>query len=123
MEVQFEHICSRLFYSGLLVAMVTDRDGVIILKCVSEKAKENMTGPIIPSTFAIANNQASKLGLQHNKSIISVFDEYQIIQLDQSPFTITLIAESDANTGLFINLGDDLLNITKPLVEAINNEL
>jgi mitogen-activated protein kinase kinase 1 interacting protein 1 len=78
MENKFNEICSRLFYSGLLVAMVTDRDGVIILKSkwkkivdislnkkkltrfclgVSDKAKENMTEPIIPTTFAIANNQ------------------------------------------------------------------
>lgn len=32
MESNFNQMCSRLFYSGLLVAMVTDRDGVIILK-------------------------------------------------------------------------------------------
>lgn len=32
MEAKFNEVCSGLFYSGLLVAMVTDRDGVIILK-------------------------------------------------------------------------------------------
>ena len=32
MEAKFKEICDRLFYSGLLVAMVTDRDGVILLK-------------------------------------------------------------------------------------------
>ncbi|KAI9258397.1 Ragulator complex protein LAMTOR3 [Helicostylum pulchrum] len=121
MEAKFNDICTRLFYSGLLVAMVTDRDGVIILKSVSEGAKENMTEPTIPTTFAITNNQASasKLGLQHNKSIISVYDKYQVIQLDQSPLIITLIAESTANTGLFMNLGDNLLELTEPLVEAM----
>ncbi|KAI8048441.1 Ragulator complex protein LAMTOR3 [Thamnidium elegans] len=131
MEAKFNDICMRLFYSGLLVAMVTDRDGVIILKSVSEEAKENMTEPTIPTTFAITNNQASvvvqkkknheasKLGLQHNKSIISVYDKYQVIQLDQSPLIITLIAESTANTGLFMNLGDNLLELTEPLVEAM----
>ncbi|KAI9342174.1 Ragulator complex protein LAMTOR3 [Pilaira anomala] len=121
MEAKFNEICTRLFYSGLLVAMVTDRDGVIILKSVSEDAKENMTEPTIPTTFAITNNQASKLGLQHNKSIISVYDNYQVIQLDQSPLIITLIAESNANTGLFMNLGDNLLELTEPLVEAMKD--
>lgn len=94
-----------------------------------------MTEPIIPTTFAIANNQASsivvqkkyheviknkeepiitdffpefeqasKLGLEHNKSIISVYEKYQVIQLDQTPLIITLIADSTANTGkIFLN--------------------
>ncbi|KAI8065391.1 Ragulator complex protein LAMTOR3 [Gilbertella persicaria] len=120
MESHFDETCQRFFYSGLLVAMVTDRDGVIVLKSSSEKVKDNMTEPIIPTTFAIANNQASKLGLGHNKSIIGVYDQYQIIQLDQAPFVITIIAESNANTGLFRNLGNDLLKLTKPLVESMN---
>ncbi|KAK4509530.1 uncharacterized protein ATC70_007882 [Mucor velutinosus] len=120
MEANFNQVCSRLFYSGLLVAMVTDRDGVIILKSVSDKAKESMSEPIIPTTFSIANNQASKLGLAHNKSIISVYEQYQVIQLDQSPLIITLVADSTANTGLFMNLGNDLLKFTEPLIDAMN---
>ncbi|KAI8646610.1 Ragulator complex protein LAMTOR3 [Parasitella parasitica] len=120
MESNFNQICSRLFYSGLLVAMMTDRDGVVILKSVSDEAKEAMTEPIMPTTFAIANNQASKLGLEHNKSIISFYEKYQVIQLDQSPLIITLIANSTANTGLFMNLGNDLLKLTEPLVNALN---
>lgn len=89
---------------------------------VSDNAKDSMIEPVIPTTFAIANNQvsciltlkrtqiyhevtkpiilkASKLGLQHNKSIISVYDQYQVIQLDQTPLIITLIADTSANTG------------------------
>ncbi|OBZ89074.1 Ragulator complex protein LAMTOR3-A [Choanephora cucurbitarum] len=120
MESQFDEACQRLFYNGLLVAMVTDRDGVVVLKSASEKVKHNMTEPTIPTTFTIANNQASKLGLGQNKSIISMYDHYQVIQLDQAPFVITLIAESNANTGLCTNLGQDLLKLTAPLVEAVN---
>ncbi|KAI9483178.1 MAG: Ragulator complex protein LAMTOR3 [Benjaminiella poitrasii] len=122
METQFEQACSRFLYSGLLVASLTDRDGVIILKCMSEKANESMVEPIIPTTFAIANNQASKLTLKRNKSIISVCNKYQIIQLDQAPFIITLVAESSANTGLFMNLGNELLELTKPLVDMVNEQ-
>ncbi|KAI8356169.1 Ragulator complex protein LAMTOR3 [Blakeslea trispora] len=120
MESQFDEACQRLFLDGLLLAMVTDRDGVIVLKSASEKAKDSMTEPTIPTTFTVANNQASKLGLGQNKSIISIYDQYQVIQLDQSPFVITLIAESYANIGLCTNLGQDLLKLTEPLVEAVN---
>ncbi|CEP17610.1 hypothetical protein [Parasitella parasitica] len=121
MESNFNQVCSRLFYSGLLVAMVTDRDGVVILKSsVCDEAKEAMIEPTMPTKFTIANNQASKLGLEHNKSIISVYEQYQVIQLDQSPLIITVIANSKANTGLFMNLGNDLLKLTEPLVNALN---
>ncbi|KAG2194424.1 hypothetical protein INT47_003135 [Mucor saturninus] len=119
MESKFTEICSRVFYSGLLVAMVTDRDGVIILKSVSDKAREDMTEPMIPITFAIANNQASRKREYDIMSIISVYEKYQVIQLDQAPLIITLVADSAANTGLFMNLGKNILELTEPLVEAM----
>jgi hypothetical protein len=32
MEAKFEELCSKLFYNGLIAALVTDRDGVVLLK-------------------------------------------------------------------------------------------
>ncbi|KAI8989408.1 Ragulator complex protein LAMTOR3 [Pilobolus umbonatus] len=122
MEAQFNDVCSKHFCNGLLVAIVTDRDGVILLKSASDKATDEMIEAIIPTTFAIANNQASKLGLQRNKSIITVYELYQIIQLDQTPLVITLILNTNANTGLFLNLGDALLELIEPLAEALNEK-
>jgi hypothetical protein len=40
MEASFNETCNRLFYSGLLVAMVTDRDGVIILKSNKKRSRD-----------------------------------------------------------------------------------
>jgi mitogen-activated protein kinase kinase 1 interacting protein 1 len=33
MESRFNELCSKHFFDGLLFASVTDRDGVVVLKC------------------------------------------------------------------------------------------
>ncbi|ORE02830.1 Roadblock/LC7 domain-containing protein [Rhizopus microsporus var. microsporus] len=121
MEARFVDMCSPHFYNGLLVAAVTDRDGVVLLKCKckSENAKDDLIESTLQSTFAVTNNQASKLGLGNNNSIISVYDLYQIIQLNDAPLIITLIADASANTGLFMSLGHSLIDLTRPIVEAL----
>ncbi|CEI86868.1 hypothetical protein G6F70_005121 [Rhizopus microsporus] len=119
MEARFVDMCTPHFYNGLLVAAVTDRDGVVLLKCKSENAKDDLIESTLQSTFAVTNNQASKLGLGNNNSIISVYDLYQIIQLNDAPLIITLIADASANTGLFMSLGHSLIDLTRPIVEAL----
>ncbi|CAO3685307.1 unnamed protein product [Rhizopus microsporus] len=119
MEAKFVDMCTPHFSNGLLVAAVTDRDGVVLLKCKSENAKDDLIESTLQSTFAVTNNQASKLGLGNNNSIISVYDLYQIIQLNDAPLIITLIADASANTGLFMSLGHSLIDLTRPIVEAL----
>ncbi|CAO3662456.1 unnamed protein product [Rhizopus stolonifer] len=111
MDERFRELCSEHFYEGLLLATVTDRDGVEVLKCKSENAKDDLMEPTLATTFAVTNNQASKLGLGNNQSMISVYDIYQIIQLIDTPLIINIVAEASANTEL-----------TKPLVETMLNE-
>ncbi|SAM02938.1 hypothetical protein [Absidia glauca] len=99
MEKVFETHCQTYFHEGLKAAFLTDRDGVIILKCISDDAPAKITDPLIPTNFAVANNQASKLGLKHNEMIVSMYGLYQLVQLDQNPMIITIISDANANTG------------------------
>ncbi|KAL0086036.1 mitogen-activated protein kinase [Phycomyces blakesleeanus] len=119
LEATFGQVCSRFFHDGLKAAIVTDRDGVMILQCISEDAPAKVLEPAIPTTFAVANNQASKLGLQRNKCIVSMYDLFQVVQMDQNPLIITLVGDAAANTGLFMNLGQRIIEMTQPLVTAL----
>ncbi|KAI8979588.1 hypothetical protein BDF20DRAFT_835592 [Mycotypha africana] len=138
MNEKFDEACHQYFCNGLLAAVVTDRDGVVILKSIANEAIESLIDPTISTMFAVANNQASmktlllhllnllanglasKLGLAQNKKIVSVYDQYQLIQSDKSPLIITLITEPSANTGLFVRFSDELSSLTEPFVEALN---
>lgn len=46
-------------------------------------------------------NKASKLGLKKNKSIVSVYGSYQLVQFNHSSLITTFVASSNANTGKF----------------------
>ncbi|CAO3621197.1 unnamed protein product [Cunninghamella blakesleeana] len=121
MEQAFESACKLYFIEGLKAAILTDRDGVVLLKCISNLAPAKILDPFISTNFSIANNQASKLGLKHNNIIVSMYDLYQIVQLDQNPFIITIISDATSNTGIFMHLARQLKDITDPIVNTMQS--
>uniref|UniRef100_A0A9J7XQW7 Late endosomal/lysosomal adaptor, MAPK and MTOR activator 3 n=1 Tax=Cyprinus carpio carpio TaxID=630221 RepID=A0A9J7XQW7_CYPCA len=84
---------------GLHAIVVTDRDGVPVIKVANDNAPEYALRPTFLSTFALATDQGSKLGLSKNKSIICYYNTYQIVQFNRLPLVISFIASSNANTG------------------------
>uniref|UniRef100_A0A3Q1GWW5 Late endosomal/lysosomal adaptor, MAPK and MTOR activator 3 n=1 Tax=Acanthochromis polyacanthus TaxID=80966 RepID=A0A3Q1GWW5_9TELE len=84
---------------GLHAIVVTDRDGVPVIKVANDNAPVHALRPGFLSTFALATDQGSKLGLSKNKSIICYYNTYQIVQFNRLPLVISFIASSNANTG------------------------
>ena len=86
---------------GLKAIIISDRDGVPVLKL----SKENNKFPELGSkqqflaTFSISNEQSSKMLLGRNKSIITMFKSSTIIQLNKYPLIITFIGTENCNTG------------------------
>lgn len=64
---------------GLHGILITDRDGVPVVSVASEKAPELAMRASFLSTFGMATDQASKLGLGKNKTIICTYSSYQVI--------------------------------------------
>lgn len=84
------------------------------------------------------------MGLKKNNSIIGIYGTHQVIQIDNYPLIITLVALSTANTGkylilstrekiapviliqnivgLFLEFGSELANMTEPMVAAIQDK-
>uniref|UniRef100_A0A8C6P010 Late endosomal/lysosomal adaptor, MAPK and MTOR activator 3 n=1 Tax=Nothobranchius furzeri TaxID=105023 RepID=A0A8C6P010_NOTFU len=71
------------------------------------------------STFALATDQGSKLGLSKNKSIICYYNSYQIVQFNRLPLVISLIASSGANTGLIMSLEKELTPLIEDLRQVV----
>ncbi|XP_017857987.1 PREDICTED: ragulator complex protein LAMTOR3 homolog [Drosophila arizonae] len=92
--------------SGLYVIQITDRDGVPLLR-VSNTQEKNVDFALMPSfipTFTTASDQASKLGLGRNKTIISMYSNYQVVQMIKLPLILTFVGAEDCNTGHILAL-------------------
>ncbi|XP_059868016.1 ragulator complex protein LAMTOR3 isoform X5 [Delphinus delphis] len=83
---------------GLHAIVVSDRDGVPVIKVANDNAPEHALRPGFLSTFALATDQGSKLGLSKNKSIICYYNTYQVVQFNRLPLVVSFIASSNANT-------------------------
>lgn len=69
--------CFRV--TGLKCIIITDREGVPLLKLAKHnKFPELGTRQPFLSTFSVANEQASKIGLGRNESIISIYNNHQV---------------------------------------------
>lgn len=64
--------------NGLHCILITDRDGVPLVTASTDKAPPQALKPNFISTFGMATDQASKLGLGRNKTIISMYSSYQV---------------------------------------------
>ena len=70
------HCCFRV--AGLQSVLVTDRDGIPLIRVANDNAPELAMKPAVLSTFTTATDQASKLGLGKNQNIICVYSNYQV---------------------------------------------
>ncbi|KAG2187866.1 hypothetical protein INT44_000616 [Umbelopsis vinacea] len=53
----FQQLVQPYFEKGLKSALLTDREGVVILEYVSPEAPAGVTDPSLSTAFSIANNQ------------------------------------------------------------------
>ncbi|XP_026462819.1 ragulator complex protein LAMTOR3 homolog [Ctenocephalides felis] len=90
--------------NGLLCILITDRDGVPLLRVASERAPELSMRPGFLSTFGMATDQASKLGLGRNKTVICMYSNYQVIQMNKQPLVLSFVGTESCNTGHVLSL-------------------
>jgi len=107
---------------GLHSILITDRDGVPVVSVANDKVPEMATRASFLSTFGMATDQGSKLGLGKNKTIICMYSSYQVVQMNKLPLVVSFIASHSCNTGHILSLEDKidpiLSNLTNAVVEA-----
>ncbi|XP_077558237.1 ragulator complex protein LAMTOR3-like isoform X2 [Haemaphysalis longicornis] len=107
---------------GLQAIVFTDRDGVPIIKAATDGAPEHALKPGFLATVGMAVSQGNKLGLGKCNKMVSAYSNYQVISFNRHPVTIILVASSGANTGMMLNLEEELNTIAQTLrsvVEAL----
>jgi mitogen-activated protein kinase kinase 1 interacting protein 1 len=90
------------------------------VKVCDDSAPDLATRTSFLSTFGIATEQASKLGLSRNKNMIIFYTNYQVVHLNKLPLIVTMIATSDANTGLILSLDQELDDALQDLKMAVS---
>ncbi|CAH1113352.1 unnamed protein product [Psylliodes chrysocephalus] len=85
--------------NGLHCILITDRDGVPMLKVGNDKTPEQAARPNFISTFGLAIDQGSKLGLGKTTTLICAYSQYQVIQMNKLPLIVSFIASDTCNTG------------------------
>ncbi|XP_041364704.1 ragulator complex protein LAMTOR3-A-like [Gigantopelta aegis] len=104
---------------GLHAIVVTDRDGVLMLKVANENAPELALRPAFLCAFGLMTEQAGKMGMSQNKSIVSMYSSYQVVQLNKPPLLVSMIADADANTGDILHLENELKDVLTDVAKVI----
>ncbi|XP_065838851.1 ragulator complex protein LAMTOR3-like [Oscarella lobularis] len=104
---------------GLEGILVTDRDGIPIVKSTMTSIPLPATKPGFLATFSLASEQGGKLGLSHNTAIVSMYSGHQLVQFNHHPLMVTLIARDTANTGSLMGLENEILAAIKDLKIAV----
>lgn len=103
---------------GLHAIVVSDRDGVPVIKVANDNAPEHALRPGFLSTFALATDQGANLTFK-NKSIICYYNTYQVVQFNRLPLVVSFIASSSANTGLIVSLEKELAPLFEELRQVV----
>ncbi|XP_034950879.1 ragulator complex protein LAMTOR3-A [Chelonus insularis] len=121
MTVEMKKFLYQLLNSveGLHSILITDRDGVPVISVSSDKAPELATKASFLSTFGMATDQGSKLGLGKNKTIICMYSSFQVIQMNKLPLVVSFIASRTSNTGHILLLEDKIDPILTSLKSAV----
>lgn len=105
--------------NGLYCILITDRDGVPLLKVGTDKTPDHAVKPTFIATFGLAIDQGSKLGLGKTNTLICSYSHYQVIQMNKLPLMATFITSASCNTGHVLALEQQLEPILSQLTLAV----
>ncbi|KAI9350061.1 ragulator complex protein LAMTOR3-like protein [Zopfochytrium polystomum] len=100
--------------------LITDKDGVIVIKVETPNLPARVTKAALSATFSMSCDQAGKIGLGRPLMVMSAFDEYQIVQFNYAPLILSFIAPSTANSGILLDIGGQLRPQVERLAQILN---
>lgn len=107
---------------GLLALIITDKDGVVIMKVCRKDNPELSQRNNYIAPFASASEQASKLGLGKNNTIICFYDKFQVVSINKGAVSVHLVGSPQGNTGDFLTLDFQLENLLPNLANLVTTD-
>ncbi|XP_055388106.1 ragulator complex protein LAMTOR3 homolog [Condylostylus longicornis] len=105
--------------NNLYLILITDRDGVPLLRVSHNKNMDLALFPTLIPTFTTSSDQATKLGLGRNRTIISIYSNYQVVQMNKLPLIVTCIGNENCNIGHILALEKQIDNYLDELKFAV----
>jgi mitogen-activated protein kinase kinase 1 interacting protein 1 len=75
--------------------LVSDSDGVVLMKSVAQAYQENSVDATLAAVFAASTAQASKLQFGQNRAVVSWQKDRVVIHVNASPFFVSIICSKD----------------------------
>ncbi|XP_052862598.1 ragulator complex protein LAMTOR3 homolog [Anopheles cruzii] len=105
--------------TGLNCIIITDRDGVPLMRVGDDKSLGMIMRPAFHTTFAMATEQSNKLGLGRNRNIISIYTGYQVVQMNKLPLLVTFIGNESCNIGHILALDQQIETMLDEVKAAV----
>ncbi|KAG8331000.1 Ragulator complex protein lamtor3 [Homalodisca vitripennis] len=67
----------------------------------------------------MATDQGSKLGLGRNNAVICLYNNFQVVQINDLPLIVSFIASHSCNTGHILNHKQTLQQLLQPLKGSV----
>lgn len=87
--------------------MITDRDGVPVVSVADDTTPELAMRASFLSTFGMATDQGSKLGLGKNKTIICMYSSYQVTKIYM---LLLLLLFNKFKNNIYVNTNINLIS-------------
>ena len=119
MEDLRKHLSSYLAtVPGLLVIVLSDREGVPMVRANLQECPEPVTKPAFLTSYTgSTQEQAGKMGLGSNTCLVAVYASHQVVHCIHMSVIVTLVAISEANTGHLTSLVDTM----RPFLTDVSN--
>eukprot|EP00929_Paragymnodinium_shiwhaense_P076808 TRINITY_DN39540_c0_g1_i1.p3 TRINITY_DN39540_c0_g1~~TRINITY_DN39540_c0_g1_i1.p3 ORF type:complete len:141 (-),score=36.33 TRINITY_DN39540_c0_g1_i1:178-600(-) len=111
---------------GLTSISISDADGIVLLNSPEapggEENKTQERDMIQTMVFSIGSEQATKISLGKAKFVTAKYNDCIMIQANDEPVIIRLVAAKDANMGAMIELLPQIAELLGPLREVVKRE-
>ncbi|KAL6044316.1 Ragulator complex protein lamtor3 [Balamuthia mandrillaris] len=116
-----QSFCDKLLerIGGLEAILVTDTYGVPLISASRTEEREK-TGSALAATFSVATEQAGKLKMGKNTTLLSFYSDLLVFQLNLAPLVITMLGEENTNAGLLLGLVPELKTVFQPLRKSVS---
>mmetsp|Transcript_96583 Transcript_96583/g.270368 ORF Transcript_96583/g.270368 Transcript_96583/m.270368 type:complete len:138 (+) Transcript_96583:74-487(+) len=114
-------LCKQV--DGLRSIVVTDRDGVVVLRAPETVIDDQTADQILTTIFALTTDQTSKIEeLGAANFILTTYDNCICLQSNAYPLVVRMIASAGSNAGALIDLLPQIEAVLGPTKEVMKRE-
>ncbi len=92
--------------------LVSDSDGVVLLKSVAQAYQENSVDATLAAVYAASTAQASKLQFGKNRAVVSWQKDRVLMHVNAFPFFVSVICSKDTgDVGALLSLVPNIVKV------------